>query len=83
MRADTMSPTDTNMADGAMGIMWRRDAVSNIATTIATTIAAAVAHPRTVRRQPAVQLLRCRMVRGAAAADRTHSRLGYGRRFKV
>lgn len=78
MRADTTSPTDTNMADGAMGIMWRRDAVSNIATIIA----AAVAHPRTVRRQPAVQLLRCRMVREAAAADRTHSHLGYGRRLK-
>jgi hypothetical protein len=83
MRADIMSPTDTNMADGAMGIMWHLDAAS-ITTTITTTIiAAAVARPRTARRRQAGRLLRCRMVREAAAADGRIFLLGYGRRFKV
>jgi hypothetical protein len=70
-----------------MVITWRRDAVSITATTTATTTATitapAVAHPRIVPRRPAVRLLPCRMVREAAAADRTHSLSGYGRRFKV
>jgi hypothetical protein len=56
-----------------MGIMWHRDAAS-ITTTITTTIiaAAVAARPRTIRRRQAGRLLRCRMVREAAAANRTH-----------
>jgi hypothetical protein len=72
MRADIMSPTDTTMADGAVGITWRRDA----APITATIIAAAAARPRTVQRQPAGRLLRYHMVREAAAANRTHFSFG-------
>jgi hypothetical protein len=66
MRADIMSPTDTTMVDGAVGITWRRDAAS----ITATIIAAAVVRPHTVRRRPAGRLLHYRMVREAATANR-------------
>jgi hypothetical protein len=66
------------MADGAVGITWRRDA----APIIATITAAVVAHRHTVRRLPADRLLRCRMVQ-EAAANRTHFPSGYGRRHNV
>jgi hypothetical protein len=68
MRVAIMSRTDTTMADGAVGITSGQDAVP----ITATIIVGAVTHPHTVRRQPAGPLLRCRMLREAGAANRTH-----------
>jgi hypothetical protein len=59
-----------------MGITWRRDAASITMTITAAIIGAAVGRLRTVLPRPAGRLLRYRMVREAAAADRTHFSFG-------